>query len=293
MRHIVPALRRNLSRTQREERPVVGQKRPHHQAQESSLRISVASYNVHKCIGTDGNFDPARVLDVLLTLDADIIALQEADQRFGSRKGLLDLKALNNRGGYVSVLEEGSRALSHGWHGNVILHRTGNLTSVEKLALPGLEPRGAVIADLDYGGLSIRVIGAHFGLLHSSRARQVDAILRAAHPVNDRAVILLGDTNDWRSPERSAVRMFDPHLSDVDIAIASYPSRFPLWPLDRVLTNRHVTVYEMTAVDTPQARAASDHLPVKAVIGVTPHLAGGAREITTAELPDSPDRPGS
>ncbi len=280
MKHIVPALRRNLSRNQGHEPPFIGQKLRQHHGADPPLRISVASYNVHRCIGTDGTFDPNRVLSVLLELDADIIALQEADQRFRSRKGLLDLKALQHRGGYESVLDEGSRAMSHGWHGNVILHRTGKLTAIEKLKLPGLEPRGAVLADFDIEGRSIRIIGAHFGLLHSSRARQVDAILRAAHPVDDRAVILLGDTNDWRSPERSAIRMFDPHLSDVDMAIASYPSRFPLWPLDRVLTNRHVTVYEMKAIETPLARLASDHLPVRAVIGITEGVA--SRSLETA-----------
>ena len=57
------------------------------------------------------------------------------------------------------------------------------------------------------------------------------------------------------------------------MAIASFPSRFPLWPLDRVLSNRHVTVYEMYAVETALSRVASDHLPVKAVIGVTPGVA--------------------
>lgn len=279
MKHIVPALRRNLSRGLRQDQPIVGQKRAHSVAANPALRISVASYNVHKCIGTDGTFDPVRILNVLLELDADIIALQEADQRFGSRKGLLDLNALHSRGGYVSVLDEGSRALSHGWHGNVILHRRGQLTAVEKLRLPGFEPRGAVIADFEVAGLPIRIIGAHFGLLHSSRALQVEAILKMAHTTDDRAVIMLGDTNDWRSPERSAIRMFDPHLSDVDMAIASYPSRFPLWPLDRVLTSRHVTVYEMTAIETPLARAASDHLPVRAVIGVTAHNLGQALEM--------------
>lgn len=280
MKHIVPALRRNLSRNPGHEQPFIGQKLRLNQGADPPLRISVASYNVHRCIGTDGTFDPNRVLSVLLELDADIIALQEADQRFRSRKGLLDLKALHHRGGYVSVLDEGSRAMSHGWHGNVILHRTGTLTAIEKLKLPGLEPRGAVLADFDIEGRSIRIIGAHFGLLHSSRARQVEAILRAAHPVDDRAVILLGDTNDWRSPERSAIRMFDPHLSDVDMAIASYPSRFPLWPLDRVLTNRHVTVYEMKAVETPLARLASDHLPVRAVIGITAGAIGRSCKMT-------------
>jgi endonuclease/exonuclease/phosphatase family metal-dependent hydrolase len=273
MKHIVPALRRNLTRSAGREPPPVGQKRLAHAAQDPALTISVASYNVHKCVGTDGVFDPDRVLDVVLELDADIVALQEADQRFGTRKGLLNLRALHERGGYRSVLDEGSRRLSHGWHGNVVLYRAGHVTGVTKMKLPGFEPRGAVLVDFDVLGVPIRIIGAHLGLLASSRARQAEAIVGAAHPVDDRAVILLGDTNEWRVGGRSALRPFDPHLCDVDMAIASFPSRFPLWPLDRVLTNRHVTVYEMFAVETARSRVASDHLPVKAVIGVSPGIA--------------------
>jgi endonuclease/exonuclease/phosphatase family metal-dependent hydrolase len=269
MKHIVPALRRNLSRTGARDVPVKGQKLPVPGGHDPALTISVASYNVHKCVGTDGLFDPQRILRVVLELDADIIALQEADQRFGSRKGLLDLEALKHEGGYRSVLDEGSRKLSHGWHGNVVLYRAGKVTGVDKLTLPGFEPRGAVLVDFEVGGIPLRIIGAHLGLLHSSRSRQAEAILGAAHPVDDRAVILLGDTNEWRMGDRSALRLFDPHLADVDMAIASFPSRFPLWPLDRVLTNRHVTVYEMFAVETERSRVASDHLPVKAVIGIT------------------------
>lgn len=269
MKHIVPALKRNLSRTGAREEPVKGQKRPTHEGHDPALTISVASYNVHKCVGTDGIFDPDRILRVVLELDADIVALQEADQRFGNRKGLLDLAALRNEGGYHSVLDEGSRKLSHGWHGNVVLYRKGKVSGVDKLALPGFEPRGAVLVDFNVESIPLRIIGAHLGLLHSSRSRQAEAILSAAHPVDDRAVILLGDTNEWRMGDRSALRLFDPHLTDVDMAIASFPSRFPLWPLDRVLTNRHVTVYEMFAVETARSRIASDHLPVKAVIGVT------------------------
>jgi endonuclease/exonuclease/phosphatase family metal-dependent hydrolase len=276
MKHIVPALRRNLTRRAGRPPPPVGQKRPGHAAADPALMLSVASYNVHKCVGTDGVFDPDRVVQVVLELDADIIALQEADQRFGSRRGLLDLRALLERGGYRSVLDEGSRKLSHGWHGNVVLFRTGTVTAVTKMKLPGFEPRGAVLVDFDVQTMPIRIIGAHLGLLASSRARQAEAILNAAHPVDDRAVILLGDTNEWRVGDSSALRPFDPHLSDVDMAIASFPARFPLWPLDRVLTNRHVTVYEMTAVETALARVASDHLPVKALIGVTRHLSAPA-----------------
>ncbi len=273
MKHIVPALRRNLARNTGHIPVPVGQKRPTHDGHEPSLTLSVASYNVHKCVGTDGIFNPERVVDVVLQLEADVVALQEADQRFGNRRGLLNLRALLEKGGYRSVLDEGSRKLSHGWHGNVILFRKGLVTGVRKMKLPGFEPRGAVLVDFDMLGMPIRVIGAHLGLLASSRARQAEAILEAAHPVDDRAVVLLGDTNEWRIGGRSALKPFDPHLSDVDMAIASFPSRFPLWPLDRVLTNKHVTVYEMYAVETALSRVASDHLPVKAVIGVTRDLA--------------------
>ena len=278
MKHIVPALRRNLTRGAGREPAPIGQKRPTHDGHDPALTISVASYNVHKCVGVDGVFDPGRILNVVLELGADIVALQEADQRFGSRRGLLDLKALYEKGGYRSVLDQGSRRLSHGWHGNVILYRegSGKVSNVHKMTLPGFEPRGAVLVDFDFADLPLRIIGAHLGLLKSSRARQAEAILNAAHPVGDRAVILLGDTNEWRTGGRSALKPFAPHLSDVDMTIASFPSRFPLWPLDRVLTNKHVTVYEMQAVETELSRVASDHLPVKAVIGVTRGLAASS-----------------
>lgn len=52
--------------------------------------IVIASYNVHKCIGIDKQFNPQRTADVISEINADVIALQEADRRFGERSGLLD-----------------------------------------------------------------------------------------------------------------------------------------------------------------------------------------------------------
>lgn len=45
----------------------------------------IASYNVHKCVGIDGRFDPARTSHVIREIGADVIALQEAD--LGSASG--------------------------------------------------------------------------------------------------------------------------------------------------------------------------------------------------------------
>src|SRR5438445_13875 len=39
--------------------------------------LRVATYNIHKCCGLDRRVLPARIADVLLELDADVIALQE------------------------------------------------------------------------------------------------------------------------------------------------------------------------------------------------------------------------
>ena len=51
--------------------------------------IRVASYNIRKAIGTDRRRMPERVLEVLGEVDADIIALQEADRRFGVRSAAI------------------------------------------------------------------------------------------------------------------------------------------------------------------------------------------------------------
>lgn len=41
----------------------------------------VSTYNVHRCIGTDGRHDPDRVAAVIRELDADVVGLQEVDAK--------------------------------------------------------------------------------------------------------------------------------------------------------------------------------------------------------------------
>ncbi len=235
-------------------------------ARGANLKVSVASYNIHKCLGTDGRFDPDRVLAVLLELDADVIALQEADMRFGDRRGLLDLAALHLRGGYSAVTDVGLRETSHGFHGNVVLYRDGFVKAVRRIKLPGLEPRGAIVVDLDLTGGSLRVIAAHLGLLKRSRSRQIAVILKAAQPSHHRPVIVLGDMNEWRIGANSSLKLFSPHFGPVHSAAASYPARYPVWSLDRVLASPEIVVRDVLVHDSLLARVASDHLPIKAMI---------------------------
>ena len=85
---------------------------------EGGGNILVASYNIHKCVGLDGAFDAARTAEVIKEIDADVIALQEVDQRFGNRAGLLDLHALERDTGLCAVKTIGAHR-SHGWRGNL------------------------------------------------------------------------------------------------------------------------------------------------------------------------------
>ncbi len=229
--------------------------------------VLFASYNIHKCVGLDGRFDPGRTMAVIEELGADVVALQEVDQRFGDRAGLLDIKMLERDCGLVPVPLTRTRR-SHGWRGNLVLFREGVVTAAHQLALPGVEPRGALIVDLELTTGPLRVIAAHLGLLRRSRAHQVDAILSAAETADGRPAVLMGDLNEWRLGRRSSLRGLEPTFGPLNAAVASFPSRFPVLSLDRILAKPYNLVSRIEVHDTPLARIASDHLPVKAAISL-------------------------
>ena len=101
--------------------------------------IKVATYNIRKCVGTDRRRNPERILDVLDEIDADVIALQEADRRFGNRLSAIPHHLLLEHGTYRPV-EIGGRPQSIGWHGNALLVRNGiTVRHSEIVPLPTLE----------------------------------------------------------------------------------------------------------------------------------------------------------
>ncbi|MBV1798261.1 endonuclease/exonuclease/phosphatase family protein [Siccirubricoccus sp. G192] len=229
--------------------------------------ILAASYNVHKCVGADGRFRPDRVAAVLAEIGADLVALQEADRRFGRRTGLIDIAALKRETGLVplpvSDIPDGL-----GWHGNAVLVREGSLTRVRRLTLPGAEPRGAVLAESRLPGGPIRAVAAHLGLLRRCRARQVAMILEAIAEGETMPTLLLGDLNEWR-PRAEPLRRLEPVFGPARFSPASFPARLPVLALDRILGWPHGVVERVEVHDTPLARIASDHLPLKARINLS------------------------
>lgn len=239
--------------------------------------MKAASYNIHKCKGVDGASRPDRIIDVIGELGADLVALQEVDRRFGTRRGLLDALTIQKATG-MKLLVQSDAPHGHGWHGNALLVRGEPLFYRRaRLELPGLEPRGAIFAELDLGEGTFRVIAAHLGLLRHSRLGQADALLSAFLKLPPLPTILLGDLNEWRRGRRSALGVLEPTFG-VAPAVLSFPSRLPLFPLDRILGWPVGLVRDLRIHDTPLARQASDHLPLVAQVS----LASSEREILDA-----------
>jgi endonuclease/exonuclease/phosphatase family metal-dependent hydrolase len=223
--------------------------------------IRVASYNMRKAIGTDRRRRPERTIEVLNELDAHVIALQEADRRFGSRASAIPLHLLDEHSGYKAVPLD-ARAPSIGWHGNALLvKKEVEIVGHEMLHLPSLEPRGAVLADVRIDGTAIRVVGMHLDLSGLWRRRQANAILAhlfARH--GDPPSVLMGDLNEW-SVRGGCLRDFASNHRFADCG-RSFHARRPIAQLDRIMVSPQLEVVAAGAHASAAARKASDHLPI-------------------------------
>jgi len=246
--------------------------------------ITLASYNMHKAVGLDGRRDPHRVLKVLQEIDADIVALQEADKRMGGRGSTVPHELIDSHGLYKpvhfgvrhkrkleGVRKHADRILkvntrNIGWHGNAILVKPHiGVLDCAVLELPTLEPRGAVIAELMIGDKPLRVVGMHLDLSGLWRKRQMRAILDAiARRPNRMPTVLMGDTNEWRT-EAGCLREIEPefHLAPTG---ASFHARHPVAALDRIIVHKDLNIEAAGVHMSPAARRASDHLPIWARI---------------------------
>ena len=227
--------------------------------------IKVASYNMRKGIGADGRRSPERILDVLREIDADVVALQEADRRFGNRAGVIPSHLLHEASGWEAV-GVGLRAASMGWHGNALLVRKGSeVAACGAIHLPSLEPRGAVAAELTVAGMALRVVGMHLDLSGLWRRRQaatiIDHVERSVRPL---PTVMMGDLNEWR---RGGGALGDfARCFDFAATGPSFHARRPLGRLDRIMVSPGLRVVDCGVHASVAARIASDHLPVWAVI---------------------------
>jgi endonuclease/exonuclease/phosphatase family metal-dependent hydrolase len=217
--------------------------------------LRIASYNLHGCVGRDGARDARRIAEVIAELGCDTIGLQEV---FGldSLEKKLDMTAI-----------AGPHHLWHDRHvGNALLTRRRVLAvRNHDYTWPRHEPRTALDVDLEVDGQTVRIIVTHLGLKPAERRFQVRRLLALLKqtPLYER-VVVLGDINEWL-PLGRPVRWLHA-LFGHSPAERTFPSRWPLFALDRVWVRPRHALLAFGAHRSPLAVQASDHLPVKAII---------------------------
>lgn len=217
--------------------------------------LRLASYNMRKCVGLDRRRSPFRNLEVINSIEADVVALQEADRRLGKRPAALPRDMITSYSDFTPIdLDE--TGVSLGWHGNAILLRDGlQVHDIQRLTLPGLEPRGAVIADIG----PLRLVAVHLGLIRRYRLLQMKAIIAALALLTPKPTIITGDFNEWSTargmePLKQQFTVHSPGLS--------FHAARPVAALDRFVISKDVHLKTAGVLQTPQAKRASDHLPI-------------------------------
>lgn len=223
--------------------------------------LTIATYNIHAAVGADGRYAPDRIIDVLHELQADIIALQEVPLGGTAADNVLAIVA--DATGYESA-EGAACTTPERRYGNAVLSRWPILSvRAIDLSFGSREPRGALDADVECDGDLLRVVATHLGLRPAERRHQIRRLLDV-FDTEEMPVILLGDINEWFIWGK-ALRPLVSHFQAVP-APATFPSRWPVFALDRIWIRPRHRLVHVEVHNTPLARVASDHLPLIAHI---------------------------
>ncbi|MBP0446039.1 endonuclease/exonuclease/phosphatase family protein [Roseomonas sp. SSH11] len=238
----------------------------------------VATYNVHRGRDAAGLFRPDRIARVIAEIRPDLIALQEAQHYFHPARPMFDAAWLARETG-LHPLRVAEREGEQGWRSNVVLLRAGArlLAPPHGLRLGGMEPRGAILAELDLGWGGFRLIATHLSLGAGRRRIQAERLLGAMRTGAESGLptLVLGDFNEWR-PGHSVLGVLEPVFGTPPPA-PSFPAFRPMLSLDRILGHPKGLVPVVEVHDTRLARRASDHLPLKARVDtalLAPRAAG-------------------
>ncbi len=136
--------------------------------------LRIGSYNIHRCVGTDGKSDVGRVAAVIREMGCDTVGLQEVDSRPGMRSDSRQLEFLATATGMQAVA--GATIIRHDRdYGNALL--TPAEDPRRSPSRPQLPPLRAARRP---GGRPRRGRAVHAGVRDASRSVPVRASLSDA-----------------------------------------------------------------------------------------------------------------
>ncbi|OCL25487.1 hypothetical protein U472_14165 [Orenia metallireducens] len=163
---------------------------------DSIAKIRVATYNIHHGVNQDDKYNLQAIAATLKNLNADIITLQEVDQKWGIRSNYdeqLDIlaKELNMYSTFAPALAKGI-----GGYGLGVLSRFP-ITNIEVKYLSGnLEQRILLAVDIEINDITLNIYNTHLGLSTEDRQSQIKDILGYINiKEKDNLSLLMGDFN--------------------------------------------------------------------------------------------------
>lgn len=255
------------------------------------VAVTLATYNVRRCLGTDRALSPERIAQVIAESGADIVALQELDVGRLRSGGIDQARVIAERLGFRASHFHPALRIEAEQYGDAILTR-GPSRLVKFGFLPGVpnlwpaEPRGALWIEAVIDGARLQVINSHFGLGRRERRAQAAALLGADWIGQCAAPhVVAGDLNSL--PGGRVYRSFIARLRDAHRIGAqgrpgpTFPSRRPLLRIDHIFVSDDIEVMGAAVMRSPSARIASDHLPVVTQLRIP--ISGGKKALADAD----------
>ena len=237
-------------------------------AEEKSIRIM--TYNVHACVGMDGQLSPQRIARVIAQSSADVICLQELDV-CRKRSGNLDQPRM------IAEYLKMNHHFHPAWQrqdeqfGNAILTRfpmqvvrsDGLLQYNEDRSL-----RSALWVEIDIGKEKpLQLINTHLSIYPQEQQLQAQQLVKEwVEPARSAGpIIVCGDFN--ARPNSKTHKTFAGALGDVDAfndapTRSTYFSPFPVLRVDHIFVSELLKPVDVEVQFSRMARIASDHLPL-------------------------------
>lgn len=234
---------------------------------QSPMRL--AAYNIKHGRGMDDRVDLERIAEVLRAMDADVVTLQEVDDRTERTGGVDQVAVLAELLGYRGV-HGPHRPYQGGFYGNAVLTRLP-VRAIVVHAIPPASGSALSVLEVEVetdSGRPVSLVSVHLAGSTEERLAQADAVTGIFRS-RDHPVILAGDFNG-----RPGGPVLERLAADWTVARKSgpyytYPSDAPDREIDFVMARRSDRI-EVVAHRVVPEPVASDHRPIFAVLRIEP-----------------------